>query len=134
MKRVFGDSFFFIALLNPHDSYHQRAAQLSRDWEGQIITTRWVLAEIGNALSGVNARPSFVTFLEGLKQQDGIMVLPDSDRLFDGGIRLFATRPDKEWSLTDCISFEAMRTCRLEEALTGDHHFEQAGFQTLMRQ
>jgi uncharacterized protein len=132
MKRAFGDSFFFIALLNPRDAYHQRVAQLSRDWEGQIITTRWVLAEIGNALSGVNARPSFVTFLAELKQQAEIIVLADSDHLFDEGIRLFATRPDKEWSLTDCISFEAMRACGLEEALTGDHHFEQAGFKMLL--
>ena len=133
MRRAFGDSFLFIALLNPRDSFHQTAVEVSRHWEGQIVTTRWVLAEVGNALCGVNARQSFVTFLEGLAQQGQIMVLPDSDNLFDQGIELFSGRPDKEWSLTDCISFAAMRACALKEALTGDHHFEQAGFQVLMR-
>jgi len=56
MRRAFGDSFLFIALLNPRDCFHQRAVEITRDWEGQIITTRWVLAEVGNALCGVKAR------------------------------------------------------------------------------
>ncbi len=133
MRRVFGDSFFFIALLNPRDSFHQAAVESSRAWDGQIITTRWVLAEFGNALCGVNARRSFVTFLEGLAEQEQIMVLPDSDSLFEQGTKLFSGRPDKEWSLTDCISFVAMQACALEQALTGDHHFEQAGFRVVLK-
>ena len=133
MRRAFGDSFLFIALLNPRDSFHQTALTVSRDWEGQIITTRWILAEVGNALCGVAARQSFVTFVVGLAQQQQIMVLPDSDSLFDQGIKLFSGRPDKEWSLTDCISFAAMRVYALDEALTGDHHFAQAGFKVLLQ-
>lgn len=39
-----------------------------------------------------------------------------------------ANRPDKNWSLTDCITFVIMREAGLQEALTGDRHFEQAGF------
>jgi predicted nucleic acid-binding protein len=133
MKRAFGDTFFFIALLNPNDSYHQAAAQLSREWDGQIITTRWVLAEIGNALSRTNGRWSFVSFLDGLKQQEHLQVLPNSDQLFEQGVELFAARPDKEWSLTDCISFAAMQAHSIDEAITGDHHFEQAGFKLLLK-
>jgi uncharacterized protein len=48
-------------------------------------------------------------------------------------IALLNPRDVPEWSLTDCISFAAMRVCGLEEALTGDHHFDQAGFQLLLR-
>ena len=132
MKRAFGDTFLFIALLSPRDSFHQRAVEVSRDWQGQIITTRWVLAEVGNALCGVTARQSFVTFLEGLAQQEQIVVLPDSDSLFEQGLQLFSGRPDKEWSLTDCISFVVMQDEGLAEALTGDAHFEQAGFKALL--
>ena len=132
MKRAFGDSFFFIALLNPRDNYHQRTVALSRGWEGQIITTRWVLAETGNALCGMQARSSFVAFLDGLGRQEQITVLPNSDHLFDQGMRLFSQRDDKEWSLTDCISFEAMRANELVDALTGDRHFAQAGFKLLL--
>jgi uncharacterized protein len=134
MRRAFGDTFFFVALLNSRDSYHQAAVRFSREWNGQIFTTRWVIAEVGNALAGVAARRSFVAFLEGLTEQTHITVLQDSDKLFDSGTELFASRPDKEWSLTDCISFEAMRALGLQAAITGDHHFEQAGFMTLLMQ
>ena len=45
----------------------------------------------------------------------------------------FAARPDKEWSLTDCISFVAMNERDITDALTSDHHFEQAGFRILLK-
>jgi len=51
-----------------------------------------------------------------------------------GGLELYARRPDKSWSLTDCISFVVMTDRGLTEALTGDHHFEQAGFRALLRE
>lgn len=132
MKRVFGDSFFFIALLNARDFHHDRACDATREVHGVIITTRWVVAEVGNALSGISARKSFALFLEGLETQARVVVLPDSDVLFERGATLFRARLDKEWSLTDCISFEVMRAEGLKEALTGDHHFAQAGFTLLM--
>jgi predicted nucleic acid-binding protein len=58
--------------------------------------------------------------------------LPDAN-LFDRGVELYDARPDKHWSLTDCISFVAMQDHGISEALTGDRHFEQAGFVALMR-
>ena len=47
-------------------------------------------------------------------------------------LSLFARRPDKHWSLTYCISFVVMTERRLTDALTGDHHFEQAGYRALL--
>ena len=44
------------------------------------------------------------------------------------GLGLYESRPDKEWSLTDCISFVVMKKEGIVEALTEDRHFEQAGF------
>ena len=52
---------------------------------------------------------------------------------FDEGVRLYVARPDKDWSLTDCISFVVMRERGITEALTGDRHFEQAGFVALLK-
>jgi predicted nucleic acid-binding protein len=49
------------------------------------------------------------------------------------GIQLYDSRPDKQWSLTDCISFVVMQDRGIVEALTGDHHFEQAGFTALLK-
>ena len=60
------------------------------------------------------------------------MVLPATRELFDAGRALFASRMDKDWSLTDCVSFAAMHQMGLADALTADHHFEQAGFTVLL--
>jgi len=132
MKRVFGDSFYFIALLNARDIHHGQARDVTRNLAGPVVTTRWVLAEVGNALSGLGARQGFARFLAGLPTQREVVVLVDSDLLYERGVRLFSTRSDKEWSLTDCISIEAMRQADLTEVLTGDRHFVQAGFTLLM--
>jgi len=133
MRRVFGDSFYFIALLNGRDFCHAKARQITQELEGApILTTRWVLAEVGNALSGLGARKSFTLFLEGLKGQRRVLVIEGSDALFDQGVRLFASRIDKEWSLTDCISMAVMRSESIDEVLSGDRHFGQAGLRLLM--
>jgi len=47
-------------------------------------------------------------------------------------IELYRERPDKNWSLTDCLSFVVMERRRVTEALTTGHHFEQAGLKALM--
>jgi predicted nucleic acid-binding protein len=58
--------------------------------------------------------------------------MPLSDELTAEGLRLIAARPDKQWSLTDCVSFVVMQCERIADAPTGDRHFEQAGFRTLL--
>jgi hypothetical protein len=85
MNRVFADSFFFIALLSPRDVCHAEALRLTRELPSKIVTTRWVLAEVGNAFSGLGARRSFERFVNGLRDQNRVAVLPDSDALFDDG-------------------------------------------------
>jgi len=59
-------------------------------------------------------------------------IVPLDSRLLQRGLDLFAGRHDKNWSLTDCISFVVMQDEDLTEALTGDSHFEQAGFKALL--
>ncbi|MDO8539842.1 MAG: hypothetical protein Q7S40_05325 [Opitutaceae bacterium] len=97
MTRAFGDSFYFIALLNAHDFCHARAREITQELQGvTIVTTRWVLAEVGNALSGFGSRKSFAIFMTGLATQSRVLVLKDSDTLYERGARLFAARLDKE--------------------------------------
>jgi hypothetical protein len=47
--------------------------------------------------------------------------------------QLLKSRPDKNWSLTDCISFVVMQGRGIKAAFTADRHFEQAGFECLLK-
>jgi len=70
--------------------------------------------------------------LNSLHAAPGVEIVASDSGLFDRGCQLYLSRLDKEWSLTDCISFVVMRERGLSDALTSDNHFEQAGFRALM--
>jgi hypothetical protein len=97
-----------------------------------VITTTWVLLELGNALRRVRDRAVFSRFMEDLAADADMTVLSADQLVFDRAVALFNERPDKEWSLTDCTSFVVMQEYGLTEALTSDHHFQQAGFTALL--
>lgn len=128
---VFADAFFWIALLNRHDEYHEKARLYLEDFRGTILTTQWVLAEVADAMASSAVRGSIQLFFEELAANQAITILDATPDLFLRGINLYHERPDKTWSLTDCISFVVMTDHGLSEALTGDHHFAQAGFRTV---
>ena len=133
MKTVFADSFYFFALNNDRDPRHGQAVEFLRAYTGRLWTTNWVLTEIGDGLCRQANRHSFLLTVDTLRQDQNVTIEPWSEELFDAGIKLFADRADKEWSLTDCISFVVMNREGITEALTGDHHFEQAGFIALLK-
>jgi predicted nucleic acid-binding protein len=132
MRMVFADTFFFLAILNPSDPAHRRAIALSRSLQQPRITTAWVLTEVGDALARENRR-AFLDLMQLLRNNALIRVVEPSLELFAAGVAFYAARPDKEWPLTDCISFVVMEREGIREAITGDHHFEQAGFTALLR-
>ncbi|MFN7562216.1 MAG: type II toxin-antitoxin system VapC family toxin [Prosthecobacter sp.] len=133
MRRVFADAWFYIALLDPNDAGHAKAVQACADESiTGIVTTRWVLMEVANMLSNSKARAGCAAFMRDLDHAEGMRIIPASEELFQRGLALYDERPDKGWSLTDCISFLVMADEHVIEALTGDHHFEQAGFTALL--
>ncbi len=134
MKTVFADSFYFFALLNPRDPAHTRAVAFTNAYFGQIVTTGWVLTELADGWAKPSSWRSVAThLLRDVRANPNIAVVPCLDPLFNDGMSLYSQRPDKEWSLTDCISFVVMRRDSISEALTGDRHFEQAGFVALLK-
>jgi predicted nucleic acid-binding protein len=133
MNAVFADTFYYLAFLGEKDSQHHRAVRFSEDYSGRTITTAWVLTEVADALAMPDQRPNFVTLLKLLRADPVLTVVPPSESLFQRGLDLYAARPDKAWSLTDCISFVVMEEHGIDEALTADRHFEQAGFSALLR-
>ena len=131
--KVFGDTVHFIALLSTGDRWQDRAVAISRESPGPLITTEWVLTEVGDAFSHPVARRKFIRLLQILREQPDVEIVRSTSDLFQRGTELFSARPDKEWSLTDCISFVVMNERGITDALTSDHHFEQAGFQILLK-
>jgi uncharacterized protein len=132
---LFLDTVFAIALSNPNDQYHAQAVALSREIKRLavvLVTTRAVMLEVGNALSVARFRPSGVRLLHSLENDKRVTILPVSESLYQEGLELFSSRPDKEWGLVDCISFVVMGERDLTMALTADQHFEQAGFVALL--
>ena len=132
MKTYFGDTSYFLALINQADDMYTLATELTQSLDGAIVTTRFVLVEVGDALSQPKHRSSFMNFAGGLEDDVAVTIISGERLLFEEGLALFKRRPDKEWSLTDCISFAAMRRLDMHEALSSDHHFEQAGFVALL--
>jgi len=133
VRRAFADTHFYLALLNDYDPAHAAArAFLAPGGVEQFVTTGWVLLELANAMSRSPRRARCRDFIGRLQGSDNTRIIPLSDALQNRGLKLFGDRSDKAWSLTDCISFIVMEEEGLTEALTGDHHFEQAGFVALL--
>jgi predicted nucleic acid-binding protein len=133
MKRVFADSWYYIALLNPRDSAHERAKTFAKTWRGYVVTTRWVLAEIADGFAtDPGLRALAARFLVHSESHPSLRVIPVSEVQFGHGLALYRSRSDKQWSLTDCISFVVMEQEGLNEVLSGDRHFRQAGFVPLL--
>jgi predicted nucleic acid-binding protein len=130
---VFADTFALIAWLNPRDDAHSVVAAFLDAFTGRLVTTEWVLMELADALSSPEARSTAVAFLKAVRADPLFDVVGYAPSAYQAGFDLFATRPDKGWSLTDCISFGVMAERGLSEALTTDHHFEQAGFRAVFK-
>lgn len=132
MSACFADTFYFLALLRRDDPAHLRAMADARS-ERPIITTEFILLELGNACARAEDHEDFVTLVESLRASPRATIVPLNQALLERGLKLFKERKDKDWSLTDCISFVVMQDEGIREALTGDQHFEQAGFVALLK-
>jgi uncharacterized protein len=136
MSALFADTFYWIALADLTDSAHQRAMALTVEWKDSlIVTTDEVLAEYLTffAMAPQLMRRKAVSNAQRVLENPGVRVIPQSRESFLAGMALYESRPDKGYSLTDCISMQTMRKEGLAEVLTNDRHFEQEGFRALFR-
>ena len=134
-RQIFLDTSYAIALSAPHDVYRAKATVLAMKIKREkvsIVTTRAVMIEIGNSLSRQRSRSIAISLLNALEMDSQIKIEPLTEALFAKGKELFTKRPDKEWSLVDCISFVVMQEQEITEALTADAHFWQAGFTAML--
>lgn len=131
MKVVFADTFYWIAFINPADEWYLRvktvAATLNKT---KIVTTDEVFVEVltFSATRGILMRNRAVELVKSAMINRRIQVVQQTRDSFLAGVALYENRPDKEYSLTDCISMNTMRQFGITEVLTHDKHFAQEGF------
>lgn len=136
-KTYFLDTSYLIALLHKGDKWHEKAIY----WRDKVVqnpilllTTEYILVELADGLSTLQFRNQAEKTISVLRSSKEVKIIPASTALFNTGLSLYRTGADKEWSLTDCISFIVMETHGLKEALATDKHFRQAGFRVLLQE
>lgn len=133
MTDSFADTSFFVAFLSVRDIDHGTAIDLMENFEGRIVTTDWVLVELGNFLGRSSIRNLFAAFVRDLPTDPRFEIIAADRDQFESGCALYDARPDKAWSLTDCISMVVLEQRSIRDVFTADHHFEQAGYKTLLK-
>jgi uncharacterized protein len=118
MRTVFADACYYLALLMERDQYANQAREFTLNYTGNFLTTTAVLAEVGNSLARTVQRMEFAPLVELLSGSEHVLVIHASSGEWDRAKNLYHERPDKSWSLTDCLSFIAMQDRELTEALT----------------
>lgn len=134
-RLVFLDTSFIIALENRDDSRHTRAKLVGRELTASqtVCVLHWgVLFEIGDGYARLGRRAKGLELFEKFQHEEGYDIQPISEPLFEEALALYRERQDKEWGLTDCVSFVLMRRLGMSNALTADVHFRQAGFTALL--
>ncbi len=134
LSHLFADTFYWVAVLNPHDPFHARVMSWGRNIGMiRLVTTDEVLTEVLNWFSGGGRywRNRAATCAHDLRSDPDVDVLPQTRADFDAALALYEARLDKDYSLTDCRSMLALRALGLTEVLTNDHHFTQEGFTVL---
>jgi len=122
-----------VAFLSRRDQFHAEAHRLMDTLQARMVTTDWVLVEIANFMAKTPLRNRAADLIRRLQAHTRSDIVPASAAAIEEGLRLYEQHHDKQWSLTDCISFQVMRREGIQQALTADHHFEQAGFEILLK-
>ena len=135
MKTVFADTLYWVSGLNPRDQWHRTvvAAEMALG-DFRIVTTETVLIEVLNYYCENTAylRQAAAKLVNNILVDPDIEVVAHTAAAFQTGLALFEARPDKGYSLTDCVSMNVMRERGILEVLTHDKHFAQEGFVVLI--
>lgn len=133
--RVFADAAFYDALLSQRDQ-HREAAMFAaeRTSNDRVVTSEPVLVEVLAFMSksGPAGRLFAAKFVDELIAAERTEIVPQTPELFAAGLDLYRLRPDKSYSLTDCMSMTICRDQRITHVLTRDRHFAQEGFVVLL--
>ena len=138
MTDRFADTSGWACLASPRERFHADAvARYDETLRAgrRVVTTNWVLAELTALLTSPLRvpKPTQVALLDNVRRSPHVVVVTVDAALEAAAWARWRTRPDKDWSLVDCASFVLIEDRNLTDALTADHHFEQAGFVRLLK-
>jgi predicted nucleic acid-binding protein len=137
MNAVFADTFYWIAFTNVQDLAHEAVKAYTVSARPEVIcTTEEVLTEYLNyfAAWGPHFRQKAALNIQNILESRTVRIVAQSADTFRAGFELYRARPDKEYSLTDCISMQTMRGEGITDVLTNYVHFEREGFRALLRE
>lgn len=129
MNSLLADTSFFVAYLNPREDCREAAVDWMTDSAEPIVTTEWVLAELGNYLAEGPNRRLFGSLVRALSAEQRVEIVPADHQSFIGALSLYVRRPDQSWSFTDCTSFRLMKARKMKDALDDGPSFRTGGIQ-----
>ena len=135
-QAVFVDTSAWLALINEADTDHVKAKTIRDNLlrsKKRFIVTDYIIVEIANSLCKTRWRSHAVKLINSIRETDSIEVVEIDKEILGNAWNMYSTRTDKEWSLTDCVSFVVMKKHGIRDAFTNDLHFEQAGFYILVK-
>lgn len=136
MKQVFVDTSALIAIGNKRDFYHRQALDVRTHLKARktnFVTTSAVLLEFGNAFSPIHLKSTAIKIIEAIRRSKKWNCIYVEESLVLRGFEFYKQMNDKEWGLVDCISMIAAKDLEIAEIFSADHHFEQAGFEILLK-
>ena len=138
MNEVFVDTSGWASFFVRTEPHHAKAIELMTQWQqqnGRVVTTNYILSELAALFTSPLRVPrsTILDCIQTIRSRPWVEVVHIDPSLDEAAWKLFGDRLDKEWSLVDCASFVVMQQHGLTDALTADHHFEQAGFVRLLK-
>jgi len=138
MNKLFVDTSGWASLADVSEPFYQKAKEIyavAMQNRQRLVTTNYILAELVALMTSPMRfhRPRIIEFINGIKESPFFDVIYITQDLDERAWELLSNRTDKKWSLVDCSSFIVMQENNITEALTTDHHFEQAGFVRLLK-
>jgi predicted nucleic acid-binding protein len=135
VRTIFADTSFYLALILKNDDL--REAVLAFDDTSpdlRFVTSDAIFLEVLAHVSrrGTDLREAALSLIEDVRTDARATIVRMNPELFDAGLELYRRRPDKAYSLVDCMSMVICQEQDIGEVLTHDHHFEQEGLTVLL--